>query len=100
MATYTLNPKKLKVLLTSLREVISTADTSRVNLSVAYCLLLVSELASRGIGIDLPSTTNDDDGYDNGNTEWITVLLDGIKSVAGKVAIDDANDDDGGGGIS
>ena len=98
MATYTLNPKKLKVLLTSLREVISAADKSPVNLSVAYCLLLVSELASRGIGIDLPSTTNDDDGYDNGNNEaWITVLLDGIKSVAGKVAIDDANDDDGDG---
>ena len=47
--------------------------------------MLVSELASRGVGINLPSKDNSN----TNNVEWIITLLESIGSVAGKVAIDD-----------
>mmetsp|Transcript_4491 Transcript_4491/g.10140 ORF Transcript_4491/g.10140 Transcript_4491/m.10140 type:complete len:1850 (-) Transcript_4491:1250-6799(-) len=94
-----LNPKKLKVILTSLRDAISTlsldtptkdadatskkSSSASTTKATAFSLLLVSELASRGVGIALPQN------YNTNNAQWIISLLESIRSVAGKVAIDD-----------
>lgn len=51
----------------------------------AFSLLLVSELASRGVGVDLLPAAENNDYY---NAEWITLLLESVRGVAGKVAID------------
>ncbi|KAL7539490.1 hypothetical protein ACHAXR_012876 [Thalassiosira sp. AJA248-18] len=93
-----LNPKKLKVILTSLREAITTAQSaaaespstlsSTCTASSLFSLLLVSELASRGAGVDL--NTGNNNGDDGSSIDWIANLLESIRGVAGKVAIDDA----------
>lgn len=94
-----LNPKKLKVILTTVRETITTItnDSSSTStstassnnddgLTIAYTLLLVSELSSRNISItNLPSSSLD--GYNN--VEYIISLLEEVQSAAGKVSIDD-----------
>ena len=86
-----LNPKKLKVILTSIREAIAdlekSASPSAPSAAFCFCLLLVSELASRGAAcasIDLPS----DGSTCATNVEWIASLLESIRDVAGKVPID------------
>lgn len=95
-----LNPKKLKVILTSLRETITaitdnnSSTSSSSSVTVAYTLLLVSELSSRGIGITtLPSSL---DGYSN-NVEFIISLLEGVQSAAGKISIDDVTNNNSSG---
>ena len=98
-----LNPKKLKVILTSLRETItaitdndSSTTSSVSSVTVAYTLLLVSELSSRGIGItNLPSSI---DGYTN--VDFIISLLEGVQSAAGKVSIDDVTNNSSNSGNS
>eukprot|EP00584_Thalassiosira_punctigera_P005733 CAMPEP_0172534280 /NCGR_PEP_ID=MMETSP1067-20121228/6705_1 /TAXON_ID=265564 ORGANISM="Thalassiosira punctigera, Strain Tpunct2005C2" /NCGR_SAMPLE_ID=MMETSP1067 /ASSEMBLY_ACC=CAM_ASM_000444 /LENGTH=1832 /DNA_ID=CAMNT_0013319057 /DNA_START=41 /DNA_END=5539 /DNA_ORIENTATION=+ len=92
MAPTSLNPKKLKVVLTSLREAITSLANDRTSSTIgrAFRLLLVAELASRGVGVDLPKDGGDD-------FEWIVTLLESIGIIAGKVAIDDLNGSDGGG---
>lgn len=84
MSTSSLNPKLLKGALTSIRAAVGEVneDPSHGNISKSFVLLLVSELASRGAGVDLPSSYDDND--------WIRTLLESISTVAGKVAIDDA----------
>ena len=101
-----LNPKKLKVILTSLRETITaitddssttTTASSNSSVAVAYTLLLVSELSSRGIGITLPSSL---EGYYTNNVEFIISLLEGVQSAAGKVSIDDVTNNNNNSGSS
>ena len=84
MSTSSLNPKLLKGALTSIRAAVGEVndDPSHDSISKPFVLLLVSELASRGAGVDLPNSYDD-----NG---WIKTLLESISTVAGKVAIDDA----------
>lgn len=101
MASSPLNPKRLKVVLTSLREAVASLEASSPSspsppssaADRAFRLLLVAELASRGAGVGgLP-----EDG-DEGCAGWTAALLESIGGVAGKVAIDDAGSGGGGGG--
>lgn len=91
----TLNPKKLKELLTSLREAVKSLDDDNNNnpspwsIQSAFSLLLVSELASRGIGVDIPPNISSNGS--SSSSEWILSLLEVIRSTAGKVPIDDAS---------
>ncbi|KAL9182460.1 hypothetical protein ACHAXT_013112 [Thalassiosira profunda] len=95
-----LTPKGLKALLTSLRVAISSLDKSADNggpksspeddvkrASAAFALVLVSELASRGVGVELP-TGPPAEGY---GSEWTATLLGCVRDAAGKVPIDDAS---------
>ena len=72
----------------SLRNAITSLDniSSAVSSSTAFRLLLVSELASHSVGVNLPLNYNS-----NTNVEWIITLLESIGSVAGNVAIDDVD---------
>ncbi|KAL7492536.1 hypothetical protein ACHAWT_001607 [Skeletonema menzelii] len=84
------NPKQLKAVLTSLREAIASLETEATTNSTSiksFCLVLTSELSSRGIAANLPQGN---DNYDS-SSEWIVSLLESIQMNAGKVAIDDVD---------
>ncbi|KAL7555265.1 hypothetical protein ACHAWF_018923, partial [Thalassiosira exigua] len=107
-----LNPKRLKALLTSLREAVAAVegagardvdvdgDGNRASSSAAtaaggagtaaaaFGVVLASELASRGVGITLPPSPGESD------PTWFVTLMGSIVDVAGRVSIDD----DAGGG--
>ena len=74
----------------------SSAATTTSSLTNAFTLLLACELASRGVGIDLPPQNQDGSKSD---VEWIKILLESVRSSAGKVAIDETggNNNEGGG---